>query len=40
MDWFIEGPISEAAALTLLVVVLSIIFALVFFVLFPNENKK
>ena len=40
MDWFIEGPVSEAAAATILIVILCIIFALVFFVLFPDENKK
>lgn len=40
MDWFTEGPISEAAAATLLVVIFLTIFALIFFVLFPSKNKK
>ena len=36
MDWFIEGPISEATAAIILLVIISIVFALVFFLLFPK----
>ena len=38
MDWFTSDFITEAAAFTILIVFLLVIFALVFLVLFPNEK--